>query len=462
MRKNRKYIIIAAVLLVLLIGAYFIISMAGNNEEPPAEDGKGENSEVLFSLDMSDIDTVNITVNDTIVMKSSGFGSVRTVGYDLTLDEGKLIYAFANAAAPSYVRKIEDVSDLSQYGLDDPTAQVRINMSDGGVYSYILGNKTVSDGYYLMLSGDDAVYITDQYMKHVAECTAENNAKLELCGAVSSVLSVTLESDSLGGRVVIEKNNGDTVQGSLMYQEYKLSYPDTGMSLSEYYMDESVLAFKKEGMTLERMEKAHPDSLAEYGLDKPYGTFAFTYEDGTHTVTAAKPGNDGMAYCTVDSADAVYVIDFTKYLSALDLTVMSLCEQYLFIDRLDMFSSIRLVGDGFDDTYAISGTLAGEDEPLTVTSKGKEVNTDEFKRLYSGIISVAVKGEAQDTDRLGAKLLEIDMTYRSGETRSVVYYYVSASKAAVRLDNKDAFYYVYTKDLDTLIDSIENFKKVSQ
>ncbi len=449
MRKNIRYIIIAALCLALLIGAYAVVSMI----DTPEQVEKHETVTATDLLYFADGEIANVEITprgeETMVLAADGTSSAEVTNCDLPLNADTVVMAYASAINPTYTKRFDNVQNLSDYGFDAPSATVKINESDGTFTSYMLGNKSVSGGYYLIFEGENTVYLTEEYMDYTANCTAENNADLALVPAVTDVTSFSLSSASLGDVVIDRNENINT--SSLTYQEYVMTSPDSGLSLSEYYMTEYVLKFGK-GVTAEKMAKAYPENPAEYGLDKPYGRFAFTADGARYEFTLSAPTNDGKCYATFNGVDAVYVIDFNAYFKALTLTKSELSEQYLFIEKLDDFSKISFSGSGINKTFEISGDMSGED--FAVKMNGEDFDASQFKSLYSTLIGIAVKGEVAENEKAGKTLLKVDMTYRDGRKKSISYNYINVTKAAVSIDSSSGVYYVYTKDLDKLLEAL--------
>ncbi len=445
MRKNFRYIIIALICLVLLAGVYVAVSMTDVPEELPEEVVQA--TDLLF-FEFDEVKNIEITPKDakTMVLVAEDLSTVRAENCDLPLDNNALVQAFASAVLPSYTKRMDNVQNLSDYGFDAPLATVKINESDGTYTSYSLGDKSVGGGYYLAFEGENTVYVTEEYMSSTVNCTAENLADLALVPAVAEITDFEFESPTLG-RVIIKKN--DSAEPSLMYSDYVMTYPDGGMSLSQHYMEEYVLVFDA-GVTATKMVKSYPTDLAQYGLSQPYGTFSFTANDTKYKFTLSAPTNDGKCYAVFDGVNAVYEMSFDAYFKALSLTKTELCEQYLFIEMLDDFSEISFKGSSIDKTFEIKGKMSDED--FAVTLNGEPFDASQFKTIYSNFIGIAIKGEVAENEKSGNTILKVDMTYRDGSKKSISYNYINVTKAAVSVDSSDSVYYVYTIDLDKLLE----------
>lgn len=85
---------------------------------------------------------------------------------------------------------IEAPEDVNQYGFDNPTNQIVISMSDGTTSTFIVGaqNEFDTSKYYMMLEGDDNVYVIDSVIPNAFSKTVD-----ELVEEETTVEETTVE-----------------------------------------------------------------------------------------------------------------------------------------------------------------------------------------------------------------------------------------------------------------------------
>ncbi len=132
MRKNLKKIIIAAVAVVVLVGVYFALKMIPDKETADTG-GAGTSSEKLVVADDA-IASAHITNSlGEITMRKTESRTWKVdqlEGFDADYDQiTAAITSLENMAATQVVS--EDAQDLSEYGLDNPSATAEVTLGDG-------------------------------------------------------------------------------------------------------------------------------------------------------------------------------------------------------------------------------------------------------------------------------------------------------------------------------------------
>ena len=161
MGKGKRLLLLLALLLAA-IGVYVGLSRSGEEDAAP------EGPETDFTAAAIPSDTVTAL---------SWENAARTISFQRTdgiwtctsdkrhpTDEDSvrfdnMLQALSDVTATRY---IEDVSDISEYGLDLPQTVISVTQADGNVTQFTIGdqNPVVGD-YYLQVSGDGGVYLID-------------------------------------------------------------------------------------------------------------------------------------------------------------------------------------------------------------------------------------------------------------------------------------------------------------
>lgn len=160
--RSKKLLALAGCL-IIVCGAYVLVSKA----VAKAEDNSDSDDQIPFvTADADDIRKLTWTYEDetcTLVKKDDTW----YLENDGTLDVEQSIpqSMMSVLSGLTAYRKISDVSDFSQYGLDDDAVDVsRISFetSDGTVTEILTGDyNEVSSWYYSMVAGSSDVYMTD-------------------------------------------------------------------------------------------------------------------------------------------------------------------------------------------------------------------------------------------------------------------------------------------------------------
>ena len=182
MEKQKKQLIGLLVVLVVAVIAFVVISRLPGGEE--AED---EESYAVTALD-ADAVTKLVYTNEsgTVSLTKSGNDWVYEEDKGVDIDEDTVNNMVSMVASLTSENKLENVTDVSQYGLDNPILKILI--SDGSTsYTLFVGdyNETTYT-YYLCLESDmSTVYttqsgtISDFQNNTLAELTAEPDTQTD-------------------------------------------------------------------------------------------------------------------------------------------------------------------------------------------------------------------------------------------------------------------------------------------
>ena len=99
---------------------------------------------------------------------------------DFTIDSTKLQVFLDAAGSITSELKIENVTDMSQYGLDHPSLSISLQW-DSNLYTIYIGDRnTVAGGvYYLKINDEDTVYTIENYKYNMLNKTKEDFAAEE-------------------------------------------------------------------------------------------------------------------------------------------------------------------------------------------------------------------------------------------------------------------------------------------
>ena len=189
-------------------------------------------------------------------------------------------YALSDITA---TRTLEDVTDLTQYGLDDPQSVISYTTSDGTTVEIRTGDyNDISSEYYAQLAGEDTVYmVSGDYMEDF-QYTIDELLQTE---------SLPIYEEDTELRVTID---GETTVYDLTEEaEEETDDTDSGDDDAEDSSDTAPTAQEiadgVRGLNFETCVnyKADKADLAAYGLDKPQMSFTIkgneTADDGSST-----------------------------------------------------------------------------------------------------------------------------------------------------------------------------------
>lgn len=163
MKKQKKQILILFVVLILLVVGYIVAI------------NKVNNIEILDTIDVISViktDTESVRnvsyIHDGVTMSftKDSNGVWKLDGDDSFVPDADVMANIVSYATNLNARsKIEDPSELSEYGLDDPQYIVTFTDAAGVQQTYFIGDRFEVEGtYFAKVEGDDTIYtITDYY-----------------------------------------------------------------------------------------------------------------------------------------------------------------------------------------------------------------------------------------------------------------------------------------------------------
>ena len=180
MEKQKKQLIGLLAVLIVAVIAFVVISKL-----PDGEESEDKENYAVTALD-ADAVTKLVYTNEsgTVSLTKSGSDWICEEDKGVDIDEDTVNNMVGKVASLTSENKLENITDVSQYGLDHPTLKILIsNGSDS--YTFFVGdyNETTYT-YYLCLESDmSTVYttqsgtISDFQNNTLAELTAEEETQ---------------------------------------------------------------------------------------------------------------------------------------------------------------------------------------------------------------------------------------------------------------------------------------------
>lgn len=172
MKKQKKQLLILLIVLIVLIGGYFGLTIYNDNQAVEVEQTKTEY-------------IINVPADDMVRLWYSYEGKEYAFVNDdgtwkyedntvVSLDQNVLKTMRSYAARVNIKQKIEDVTDLSEYGLDEPQKYISFETEDQTYTIYVGLQNEYSLDYYIRLEGDDTVYVVQKTLVTIFNKTLED------------------------------------------------------------------------------------------------------------------------------------------------------------------------------------------------------------------------------------------------------------------------------------------------
>lgn len=169
--KQIKQLIVTVAMLLICIVAYVALVNYGNVKKSLEEDAseKENKSKATIICEIKSVDDITefsyITEEQKIMLYREGEDTWLYKGDD-SIDVDENVVESDMLAKIAYIKSevvIESPEDINAYGFDKPTNNIVLKLSDGTVHTIMIGaqNEFDTGKYYMMVEGDNNVYVVD-------------------------------------------------------------------------------------------------------------------------------------------------------------------------------------------------------------------------------------------------------------------------------------------------------------
>lgn len=293
-------------------------------------------------------------------------------------------------------RKLENVTDLSIYGLSEPAFTVTVHWSDGSATDYQMGDATpFSDGYYLALSDQtEAIYTLSSSLSSVFNKSMDDFADMEAVPAVAEVTRLTV---------------GDTFDAAWQDESSTINASQHWYAADGRALDgvEELVA-DAEAITWDHLAEAvaSEEQLAQWKLDEENATVLTLYDgDESVSILFGAADENGDYYARLPESTMVYTVaaaDVDDLLNASPENKLSLALAET--EYADLQEAVFTVGDV---AYTVIPPAETEGE------EAEEAEADPAEALWEQFTALKATAHAEKPEK-GETLLEVHVTVKTG------------------------------------------------
>ena len=440
MKKSTK-LVSAVVVLAVLGGVYVGLNTYVSKEEKTESSSEEESKTEVFSVKTDDIKSLEFIVDKKeVTFEKKDDSWVKKDETAFPVNQTTLDSAASAIKKVEADRVLEDVEDLTEYGLDSPSNTVTVDTADGTTKFNIGDENTSTNQYYISKDDDDStVYVVAADTVSPFMDSLYDYAQREDFPTIdSSTVKKVQVSEDKDSYVLEENSDGTTWDVSGDGSSDKESADTTAAGnvtsgLGSFAFDQFV--------------NYNAEDLSQYGLDKPYATITVDYqeevkrystdstESGENDSTASESNSesndttdtdsssedadsktttvdkqlviyvgdeagDGSRYVTVDNKQ-IYTMSTDTLSAVIDKTpsdLWSLIVNYLSVKNLDQ---LQVTYGETTSTVNVSRETSTDDdgnekETTTYQLDGKEIESTTFTTFYNKLINMA--GQKRLTD----------------------------------------------------------------
>lgn len=399
MKNKTVKLVLAIVVLGMVTGGYFGVKSYVSSQEKEEEEQEEEKTNV-FEAQTDNITSLKFMIEEKEVtfMKEDGLW-VKEDEKDFPVDQDVLDSAASNISSVDADRVLDDVEDLSEYGLDSPenTITVTVESEDDGEESVVLRVGMLNDStsqYYIGKDEDKStVYVVSNTVISPFMNDLYDYAESQDFPTVdsSTISKVTVEQEK--NSYVAEKNE-DTGLWDI------ISDVSDGNKEKADSAKMSSLTSSVASMEYESFVDYNCTDEKEYGFDNPYAVVTIDYEEEEETetdedddtneeteeetepvmiqkklvLTVGNEAESDSRYVSVDGSNQVYTMSNDLLSTVIDKDVSAMWDMtvnYLSINDLD---SLDIDLNGQKNTIDVSReTVVIEDESTKEAESSEEM-----------------------------------------------------------------------------------------
>lgn len=425
MTGQKKLILAGAVILVLLVAALAVLLST-----PPEDQGEKEKEEVFYLLEHRADEIARILVENQygsyeVKQESGGFlvhdipsELVNAEYLKLLLDESSRIAVREKVAGNS--------ENPALYGLEQPKATVTVDYTDQTQAKLLIGSEEpLSDGVYVQLSGEDAVYLMPRSYTVRFTMPVESFIQYEITptrrmdSALVVIRDVTFGGSALPEPIVIqwvdEKNKEQMREAASFGVSTHLIRSPGFHEMDQAAGTEvfqSMLGIVSEGIVAYNCDD---ETIASYGFDKPYLTADFTMVNGQNAdseeyhLKVVRQKDGGLILTCNDNRVIYKILDvaFTK------VTYEQFVMRWFLTPFITDLEKLTVATPNSAMQFALSGD---SNKTLAVSLDGKEIDVELFRSYYRLVTSACNDGNPRTGDKpKGAPLLAVTYDYRDSD-----------------------------------------------
>ena len=501
MKNKTVKMVLAVVVLGVCCGAYAGVKTYVAHQEQKESEEDSEGSTTVFTASTDNIKSLDFMVDDTeTTFEKDDDSWVKKDETDFPVNQTTLDSAASAIASVDSNRVLEDVDDLSEYGLDSPSNTIKIvtksDEEDGDDITTTLyvGDENSSTSQYYVRKDDDekTVYLIDSSCVEPFTKSLNDYAQMDDFPAISNtdtITKISVDGDNSYELSKDEDTSTWSVKGS--EDEEKADSATVSSLVSSFG-----------SMAYSSLADYKCDDKSKYGLDKPYATITVDYqeevaddaeqdtesdesvnettdetseaedtdgeeaEDETSensdsasddedsseeetkmadkqlTILVGNETDDSSRYVMVNDSNEVYTMS-TDTLSALtDKSEEDFWDMTVSYVSLNSLGSLKVNYQGSDYKVNVSRETSTDDdgndtETVTYKLNGSDLDETTFTTFYNKLINMTAQKRLTDKyEPDGDAELTATFTEEDGDTQEVAYYSYDTNYYAAVVDNK--------------------------
>lgn len=404
-KKSIQMLLLGAFVLLLSV-VYLVVKTVAPGDDSAGEEATGSDTEVLFQVETENAIKLSYQQQDTTVTLIKDEDSwVEQQNPEVPLEQSyieNMLSVFEGLEIKQTIWETRD--QAAEYGLDSPTLQVTLTLSDGTLYSYQVGMEAVASigGYYVMADGRDGIYLVDGKAYSAFSYTSEELIAMESAPEIE-VENITRLSIKNKNEIVFDVSK-EVAESDTNYDCWSLVKPyDTPVSGNTSAIEGMLSDYTS--YSFSKMQEYACSDFSKYGLDNPQSQITIQYyeaEDSSDTKTFQLDigsQEDGSYYVRMNDSNQVYVLAEATVDTLLGVSAYDYVSPNLLTKEFAAVKELHLTAKDLEVVL-----LKNDDG---VTSNGTEIEEDTAKELYTKLTDLTIQGETKESVDKNEAILQV-------------------------------------------------------
>jgi hypothetical protein len=402
MNKTRNIIILIIVFILLSVG-YLALNQSQKKKVTVATKAATEKLSIGDEKNLNKVIIKSKTATLTLEKKGANWIANSLTSIKVNTSSITSILTSITSLTPGQIVE-KSPKDLSIYGLKDPSSIVTASFSDGSVKELSVGNTTVNGDYYLMVKGDENVYVVPQTDGSHLQYALSDVIDKSLTQIDTQSLTYILIDHKDGKPIEIQTNTSQSaaekqagIDNYSMTKPYDIPYGVDSQKFSD------LLLSKMPTFAIQQLVDADAKDLSKYGLDKP--TLELKLKDSKNSLHLifGKDADNSNIYFKTDASNSVYTMAKSD-LSTFNVSPFDLVAKLIYLTNIDNVDKILIEYAGNTNEFTIDrktvkAQKTGDPDTVTSTFKvdGVEVKDPDFRTFYQSLIGISADAELDKT-----------------------------------------------------------------
>ena len=291
-------LILATVVLLALMGTMYWSDHRKPNED--AAKASADTSPAILKLDSGAITKVELKNKDAepLVLDKNASGDWQIAQpKPLPADQSAVSNALSALSSLNSERLVDDkVSDVKQFGLDPPAAEIDLTEKDNKSQKLLIGNATpTGNAIYAMLAGDPRLFTMPSYEKTSIDKSVNDLRDKRL---------ITIDADKMS-RIDLERKNQD-IEFGRSKDEWQIIKPKP-LRADDMQVGDLARKLADAKMDLGGSDASGNDAASAFAHAAPVATAKVTDQSGTQELQIRK--NKDTYYAKSSVVNGAYKVD---------------------------------------------------------------------------------------------------------------------------------------------------------